>query len=62
MAKAKIRSDIGWSTPDTITIRGKSLPDEILGHMNLGDFSYFQLTGRVPTRTARCTVCSGNAP
>lgn len=49
MSSKTIRSDIGWSTPDRITIRGRSLPDEILGHMNLGDFSYFQLTGKAPT-------------
>ncbi len=44
-----IRSDIAWSTPDRITIRGKDLPNEILGHMNLGDFAYFQLTGKSAT-------------
>jgi len=46
---ATIRSDIGFSTPDRITIRGKDLANEILGHMNLGDFAYFQLTGKTPT-------------
>jgi citrate synthase len=45
----KIRSDIAWSTPDRITIRGKDLPGEILGKMSLADFSYFQLTGNEPT-------------
>jgi citrate synthase len=45
----KIRSDIAWSTPDRITIRGKDLPGEILGKMNLGEFSFFQLTGTEPT-------------
>jgi citrate synthase len=44
-----IRSDIAWSTVDTISIRGLSLPDEILGNYNLGDFSFLQLTGRPPT-------------
>ena len=44
-----LRSDIAWSTPDRITVRGKDLPNEILGHMNLGDFAYFQLTGRTAT-------------
>jgi len=47
---ATIRSDIGFSTPDRITIRGKDLPNEILGHMNLGDFAYFQLTGQTATQ------------
>lgn len=52
MAKAEtktIKSDIAWSTPDQITVRGKSLPDEILGSLNLGDFSFLQLTSRMPT-------------
>ncbi|MCP4559095.1 MAG: citryl-CoA lyase [Bosea sp.] len=44
-----IRSDIAWSTPDRINIRGLSLPDEILGHFNLGDFAYLNLTGVRPT-------------
>jgi citrate synthase len=44
-----LKSDIAWSTPDRITIRGKDLPSEILGHFNLGDFAYLQLTGQAPT-------------
>jgi citrate synthase len=44
-----IRSDIAWSTHDRIVVRNKSLPDEIIGHMNLGDFAYLQLTGKMPT-------------
>lgn len=44
-----IRSDIAWSTRDRIEVRGKSLPDEILGHFNLGDLAYLQLTGKTPT-------------
>jgi citrate synthase len=44
-----IRSDIAWSTPDRIVVRGRDLPGEILGHMNLADFSFLQLTGREAT-------------
>lgn len=44
-----IRSDIAWSTPDRIEVRGKDLPNEILGHMNLGDLAYLQVTGKTPT-------------
>lgn len=44
-----IRSDIAWSTRDRIEVRGKDLPNEILGHMNLGDLAYLQLTGQTPT-------------
>jgi citrate synthase len=43
-----IRSDIGWSTVERIVVRGKDLPNEILGHLNLGDMAFLELTGRVP--------------
>lgn len=44
-----IRSDIAWSTPDRIEVHGKSLPDELLGHINLGDMAFLQIVGRMPT-------------
>jgi len=43
-----IRSDIAWSTADRIVVRGRDLPREILGRMNLGDMAFLGLTGRVP--------------
>lgn len=45
----RVRSDIAWSTSDRIVVRGRDLPGEILGHMNLADFSFLQLTGREAT-------------
>jgi len=49
MANAKpITSELGWSSADRILVRGRSLPDEILGHMSLGAFAFFELTGRDP--------------
>jgi citrate synthase len=48
--KPLIHSDIAYSTPDRIVVRGKDLPNEVLGHMNLGDFAYLQLTGKAATR------------
>lgn len=47
-AKKEIRSEMGWSTPDRITVRGKDLPGEILGKVNLGDMAFLELTGRLP--------------
>jgi citrate synthase len=44
-----IKSDIAYSTPDRIVIRGKDLCKDILGHLNLGDMAFMQLTGRMPT-------------
>lgn len=42
-------TDIGWSSPDSITIFGKSLPDEILGHLSFGDMAFLELTARAPS-------------
>jgi citrate synthase len=43
-----IRSELGWSTRDRIVVRGKDLPGEILGRLNLGDMAYLELTGKLP--------------
>ncbi len=50
MSKAKkpLRSDIGWSTAERISIFGKDLPSEILGHLNLGDMGFLEIKGRLP--------------
>lgn len=47
--KPLVRSDIAYSTPDRIVVRGKDLPNEVLGHLNLGDFAFLQLTGKAAT-------------
>jgi citrate synthase len=44
----KLRCDLAWSSVDRIVVRGKDLPGEILGHLNLGDMAFLELTGRVP--------------
>src|SRR5262252_9366601 len=45
-----IKSDLAWSTPDKIVVRGKDLPNEILGHINLGDMAFLEIMGRVPSQ------------
>lgn len=47
-AKKPLRSDIGWSTAERISIFGKDLPSEILGHLNLGDMGFLEIKGRLP--------------
>jgi citrate synthase len=49
MARKAIRSDLGWSTADRITVLGKDLPGEILGKLNLGDMAFLELTKRIPS-------------
>ena len=46
MTSKRLRSDLGWSTADRIVVRGKDLPREVLGHLNLGDMAFLELTGR----------------
>ena len=48
MTTKPLRSDLAWSTADRIVVRGKDLPGEILGRLNLGDMAFLELTGRVP--------------
>ena len=43
-----MRTDMGWSTVDKITVRGLDLPSQILGKLNLGDVAFLELTGRLP--------------
>ena len=49
MKKREIRSELGWSTRERIVIRGKDLPNEILGHLNLGDMAFLEIMGRTPS-------------
>ncbi len=50
MAKSKkIRTDIAWSTPDSITVKGYDMVRDILGKLSLGDMAFLELTDRLPT-------------
>lgn len=43
-----IRSDIAWSSPDTVVVHGMNLVDNVLGQVNLGDFAHLELFGTLP--------------
>ncbi|MGZ6300443.1 MAG: citryl-CoA lyase, partial [Candidatus Limnocylindria bacterium] len=45
----RIRSDLGSSTADTITVRGLDLAADIIGKVSLGDLAFLELKGRLPT-------------
>jgi citrate synthase len=50
MAKRKsLRSDIAWSTPDKVVVKGLDLCRDILGKLSLGDVAFLLLTDRLPT-------------
>lgn len=44
-----IRTDMGFSTPDRIVVRGRDLPGELLGKINLGDMAFLEMMARLPT-------------
>jgi citrate synthase len=44
-----IRSEMGASTTDRITVRGLDLANDILGRMSLGDMAWLEIKGRMPT-------------
>lgn len=44
-----IRSDMGWSTPDRIVVKGRDLVKDIIGKVSLGDMGWLEITGELPT-------------
>lgn len=48
MTRRRLRSDLAYSTPDRIVVRGHDLAD-MIGHVSLGDFAFLELKGRLPT-------------
>lgn len=44
-----LRTGIGASTPDTITIRGRNLADELMGHVSFTELAYLLVSGQQPT-------------
>src|SRR4051812_40263352 len=47
--KKAMRSEMGWSTPDRIVVRGRDLVNEIMGKVSLGDMAWLEITGALPT-------------
>lgn len=43
-----LHTEIGWSSPDSITLFGLDFSSEILGRLSFGDMAFLELTGRVP--------------
>jgi citrate synthase len=50
MRKSKpLRSEMGWSSRDKITVRGFDFTTELLGKVDLGGMAWLEITGRLPT-------------
>jgi citrate synthase len=48
--KKKLKSDLGWSSPDRIVVRGLDLAENLIGKVSLGDVAFLELKGRLPTK------------
>lgn len=44
----QLSSEMGWSTPTQVFVRGHDLCADLLGHINLGDMAFLEITGRRP--------------
>ena len=44
-----LRSDMGWSDTTRIRVQGLDLMHDIMGKLNLGDFAFLEIQGRMPT-------------
>jgi citrate synthase len=49
-AKKRLKSGMGSSTADTITVRGYDLVEDLIGKVSLGDMAFLELKGRLPSR------------
>lgn len=47
--KKPLKSEMGWSSPDRIVVRGHDLSTELLGKIDLGSMAFLEITGRKPT-------------
>jgi citrate synthase len=47
-SRKPLRSEMGWSTVDRIVVRGHDLPNELIGHIGLGDMAFLEIIGRRP--------------
>ncbi|MGH9004810.1 MAG: citryl-CoA lyase, partial [Acidimicrobiia bacterium] len=45
----ELRTGIGTSTPDSITIRGRSLAGELMGTVTFTEHAFLLAAGRLPT-------------
>jgi citrate synthase len=48
-----LRTWIGWSAPDRITVAGRDLPDEIMGRLTLTELAFLLVTRREPSAGER---------
>jgi citrate synthase len=48
--RKRLRSELAWSSPDRIVVRGHDLIGDLIGKVSLGDVAFLELKGRLPTQ------------
>jgi len=48
-----LRTTIGWSDPEHITVAGRDLPSEVMGRLTLTELAFLLITGDEPTASQR---------
>jgi citrate synthase len=51
-----LHTSIGSATPDSITVGGRDLPSEVMGHLTLTELAFLLITRREPTPSERRIV------
>ncbi len=51
-----VKTDIGYTTTDTIMVRGKNLSTEIIGKFDFVDMIFFTTLSRMPTPREKVMV------
>ena len=46
--RPRFRSEMAWSSPDRVVVRGFDLTADLMGKVNLGDMAFLELMGRLP--------------
>lgn len=46
-----LRSDMGWSDAARIRVQGLDLMNDIMGKLDLGQYAFLEIQGRLPTRS-----------
>ncbi|CAN7593310.1 citryl-CoA lyase [Variovorax paradoxus] len=46
---SEIRTEMGWSSTTSIQVQGVDLVEDIIGKVDLGQFAFFEILGRLPS-------------
>jgi citrate synthase len=56
MKKTDLRTEIGYTTPEAITVRGENLAENLLGKLDFVEMMMFTILGKIPSQNERKMV------